>query len=229
MPLRVYDYRTDLSNLVVDPAIRGRFRQVAPGPAPRMHSHDLAGEIFIVLTGQCEFLVEDERVTCGPGQLLYVAPRLRHALHAVGDEVCTIFLSVTPHVEPTHTLYDADGHQLPPAYGTWRGAGEPDPQPDVPTAALSDAYLAAAERLAGLAARNAEEARRQHSALAMATANGDQPATRVAIDALWTSLRDLLEQVSALEASWNSLAPRAMPTTTPPQTTPSPPEHPAPS
>ncbi|CAA9569898.1 MAG: hypothetical protein AVDCRST_MAG18-1857 [uncultured Thermomicrobiales bacterium] len=219
MPIQVYDYRTDLANLIVDPAIRGRFRQVAVGPAPRPHSHDIAGEIFIVLTGQCEFLVEDERVTCGPGQLIYVAPRLRHALHAVGDEVCTIFLCVTPHVEPTHTLYDADDRRLPPAYGTWRGAGDGDPHPDVPTATLSEVYVAATERLAGLAARNAEEARRQHDALA--AASGDQPAAKESMDALWASLHDLLVQVSALEASWNSLAPRAMPTTTPPAPAPS--------
>ena len=48
MAIRTYDYRTDLANLIVNPAIRGRFRQVAAGPAPRMHSHDIAGEIFIV-------------------------------------------------------------------------------------------------------------------------------------------------------------------------------------
>lgn len=211
MPIRVYDYRTDLANLIVNPAIRGRFRQVAAGPPPRRHSHDIAGEIFIVLTGQCEFLVEDERVTCGPGQLIYVAPRLRHALHAVGDEVCTIFLSVTPHVEPTHTLYDEDDRRLPPAYGTWRGAGAGDPRPDVSTATLAGAYVAATERLAGLAASAAAEARRQGALVAVA-ADGDQPAAKAAVDAMWSSLRAVLEQVRALEAIWNDLAPRAMPT-----------------
>lgn len=76
MPIRVYDSRTDIANLVVHPEIRGRFMRIEPGPASRMHSHDLGGEIFLVLEGQCEFLVDDERVTCGPGQLIYVEPRL---------------------------------------------------------------------------------------------------------------------------------------------------------
>lgn len=207
MAIRTYDFRTDLANLIVNPAIRGRFRQVAAGPAPRMHSHDIAGEVFIVLTGQCEFLIEDERVTLGPGQLVYVEPKLRHALHAVGDEPCTIYLSVSPHVEPTHTLYDADDQLLPPAYGTWRGAGGDDTPPDVPTATLAEAYVAATERLAGLARRNAEVAQQQQQAAASA----DQPTAKAATDALWLSLRDLLEQVTALEVAWNHLAPRAMP------------------
>lgn len=148
MTIRVYDYRTDLANLVVHPEIRGRFRRVEPGPAPRMHSHDIAGEIFLVLTGRCEFLVEDERVTCGPGQLIYVEPRVKHALHAVGDEPCAIYLSVTPHVEPTHTLYDEDGQRLPPRYGTWRGAGQGATSPYRPGTTLTAAedYVEAADQ-----------------------------------------------------------------------------------
>ena len=209
MAIRVYDYRTDLANLVVHPAIRGRFRQVAPGPAPRMHSHDVAGEIFLVLTGRCEFLVEDERVTCGPGQLIYVEPRRQHALHAVGDEPCTIYLSVTPHVEPTHTLYDADGERLPPRYGTWREGAAGDPAPEQPTATLAEAYAAAAERLAELARRNAEEARRQ--AAPVAGGADAHSADKATMDALWLCLRDVVEQVEAVEAAWNLLAPRAMP------------------
>jgi len=85
VPIRVYDYRTDIANLIVFPEIRGRFMRMDPAPAGRMHSHDLGGEIFLVLEGQCEFLVEDERMTCGPGQLIYVEPLLKHTLHAVGD------------------------------------------------------------------------------------------------------------------------------------------------
>ncbi len=211
MPIRVYDSRTDIANLVVRPAIRGRFMRMAPGPAGRMHSHDLGGEIFLVLEGQCEFLVEDERVTCGPGQLIYVEPRLKHTLHAVGDEPCVIYLSVTPHVEPTHTQYDEEYRQLPPRYGTWRGTGQGDPHPDLATPELAGRYAAAARHLADLARANADVAEGRLQALRAAAAAEDQPACKDAMDELWLRLRDVLQQVSALEYDWNALAPRAMP------------------
>ena len=49
------------------------------------HSHDLGGEIFLVLDGQCEFVVEDDKGTCAPGQLICAPPRVKHTLHAVGE------------------------------------------------------------------------------------------------------------------------------------------------
>ena len=90
MPIQVWDYHKDLANVVVEPEIRARFVVYKPGPAAPLHSHDLAGEIFLVLEGQCEFIVEDEKVTCRPGQLIYVPPTVRHSLHAAGEEPTTI-------------------------------------------------------------------------------------------------------------------------------------------
>ncbi len=213
MPIRVYDSRTDIANLVVHPEIRGRFMRMEPGPAGRMHSHDLGGEIFLVLEGQCEFLVEDERVTCGPGQLIYVEPRRKHTLHPVGDEACVIYLSVTPHVEPTHTQYDEEYRQLPPRYGTWRGTGPGDPHPELTTPELGERYLAAARQLADLARANVDAAENRLQALRVAADANDQSAGKDTMDELWVALRDVLRQVSALEQDWNALAPRAMPAT----------------
>ncbi len=85
MPIAVWDFRKDVANVVVEPEIRARFLRMEPSPAGDLHSHDVAGEIFVVLEGECEFIVEDEHVTCGPGQMIYVPPKLRHTLHAVGD------------------------------------------------------------------------------------------------------------------------------------------------
>lgn len=213
MPIRVYDYdyRTDLANLVVHPEIRGRFMRMEPGPATRRHSHDLGGEIFLVLEGHCEFLVEDERVTCGPGQLIYVEPRLRHTLHAVGEVPCVVYLSVTPHVEPTHTQYDQDGQRQLPRYGTWRGSGHGDPHPDRSTTELARCYVEAADKLAALAQETLLEARQRQQALNQAVEAGEQPALKAEMDALWLRLREVLQQVSVLETAWNTLAPRAMP------------------
>jgi len=49
MPIRVYDYQHDITNLEVHPEIRARFLRMEPGPAGGLHSHDLGGEIFLVL------------------------------------------------------------------------------------------------------------------------------------------------------------------------------------
>ena len=83
--IQVYDCRSDIANVVGPPETRGRFVRMNPAPAGRMHSQDLGGEIFLVLEGQCEFVVEDERVTCDLGQLFYVDRRVKHTLHAVGS------------------------------------------------------------------------------------------------------------------------------------------------
>lgn len=204
MAIRVWDFRSDVANVVVEPEIRARFSRMEPGPAGNLHSHDIAGEVFVVLDGQCEFIVEDERVTCGPGQMIYVPPKLRHTLHAVGAAPCTVYLSVTPHVEPTHTRWNAALVEQPPRYGTWRGSA-PDPHAATATAALARQYAAEARRLADLAATHADAMERQ----AAAVADDGAPAAKEQMDEVWRTLRDVLWQVRTAELAWNALAPRA--------------------
>jgi mannose-6-phosphate isomerase-like protein (cupin superfamily) len=199
MPIPVFDYRTDLQNLVVRPEGRARFRRVDLGPLPAMHSHDLGGETFLVLEGHIEFHVEAERVTCEPGQLIYVPPRTRHAVRAVGDRPGAIFLSVTPHVEPTHTFYDDHDACLPPRYGVWRDAGGGEPESTAsPTERMAE-LTAAAERLLQLASNNLNTVRQTPPQTVEADA-------KQAIDALWAALVPLLDEVRNLERAWNALA-----------------------
>jgi mannose-6-phosphate isomerase-like protein (cupin superfamily) len=187
MPIHVSDYRVDLTNVAVQPAIRSRFRRVELGPVPRVHSHDLGAETFLVMEGQIEFTVDGESVVCQAGQTIYVPPRTTHAVRAVGDEPGVMYLSVSPHVEPTHTFYDADGQRLPPRYGVWREAGGGEVESDEPTSALQERYRAAARLLADLAAANAQ----------------NPASTR---DEVWATLRPLLQQVEEVERTWNALA-----------------------
>jgi mannose-6-phosphate isomerase-like protein (cupin superfamily) len=196
MPIQVYDYRANLSNLVVEPQIRSRFRRVELGPVPQVHSHDLGGETFVVMEGQIEFTVDGESVVCTPGQAIFVPPRTTHAVRAVGDQTGVIYLSVSPHVEPTHTFYGEDGHELAPRYGVWRAAGGGSAESDAPTQTLLQRYGALATDLAELAQRNAEAA---------ASAEIDGPA-KPTIDALWGKLRPLLQQLEEVERAWNELA-----------------------
>jgi mannose-6-phosphate isomerase-like protein (cupin superfamily) len=189
MPIRVYDYRSDLSNLVVQPQIRSRFRVVELGPVPQVHSHDLGGETFVVMQGDIEFTVDGEHVVAHQGQAIYVPPRTTHAVRAVGDRPGVMYLSVSPHVEPTHTFYSADGQQLPPRYGVWREAGGDGSVQTGSRAEHAAAYREAARRLAELAEANAREA-----------------ATDAPTDDLWAALRPVLMEVEQLERVWNALA-----------------------
>ena len=190
MPIRVFDYRSNLSNLVVQPQIRSRFRVVELGPVPQVHSHDLGGETFVVMQGQIEFTVAGESAVAEQGQAIYVPPRTTHAVRAVGDQPGVMYLSVSPHVEPTHTFYDAEGRQLPPRYGVWREAGGGEPPSDMPRAALQAAYAKAAQQLAELAQANAT--------MAASTVSDTHE--------LWSALRPLLQHVEELERTWNALA-----------------------
>jgi mannose-6-phosphate isomerase-like protein (cupin superfamily) len=198
MSIQVYDYRVDLQNLVVWPEGRARFRQVELGPVPPRHSHDLGAETFLVMEGQIEFTVEDEHVVCTPGQLVYVPPRTKHAVRAVGDRPGVIFLSVTPHVEPTHTFYDDCGECLPPRYGVWREAGGGDPAPSASPAELLESYRVAANLLLALADQN----------LKTIDARQGESLSKQAVDELWAALFPVLDQVRSLEHAWNDLAPR---------------------
>jgi mannose-6-phosphate isomerase-like protein (cupin superfamily) len=189
MPIDVYDFRSNLSNLVVQPQIRSRFRVVELGPVPQVHSHDLGGETFVVMQGQIEFTVDGEHVVAQQGQAIYVPPRTTHAVRAVGDQPGVIYLSVSPHVEPTHTFYNSDGQPLPPRYGVWREAGGGEPATDLSWSELRTTYANAAKRLVELAQANSEAASSASSA-----------------DEVWSALRPLLQHVEELERSWNALA-----------------------
>src|SRR2546421_11428324 len=120
MPIDVYDYRANLSNLVVQPQIRSRFRRVELGPVPEVHSHDLGGETFLVMEGEIEFTVDGERVVCTAGQGIFVPPRTTHAVRALGGRAAGMYLSGSPHVEPAHTFYDGG---CPSAAPPSRGRG----------------------------------------------------------------------------------------------------------
>ena len=58
MAFRVFDSRTDIQNLIIQPDIRARFLQMEPGEENVPHSHDLGAEIFLILDGQAEFVIE---------------------------------------------------------------------------------------------------------------------------------------------------------------------------
>jgi quercetin dioxygenase-like cupin family protein len=219
--IEVFDYRSDVEeNSIVRPELRARFLRLEPLPAQPQHSHELAGEVFLVMEGECEFFIGDESVICTAGQLIYVDRTIKHTFRALGTEPCVLYLSMTPHVEPTHTFYDADGRPNPSRYDAWRGhrhpdassdPGRPDQSPDFADGTLSARYLQALERLAELSTAAAAQMADRREALDAAAAGTRLADAKKAVDELWPALREALVQVNEVEIAWNEMAPQTMP------------------
>ncbi len=207
MPFDVYDFRNDVRNVVIMPDIRSRFLRMEPGEVGPRHSHDLGQEVFLVLAGQCEFEIEGHVEILGPGQMCFAAANEMHQVRVIGDEPMTMYLSVTPHIEPTHTFWDEQGNQLPPRYGdsTERErAARTEPAP--PVAELAERQVAAAKALAAAATANAAAQESGASEWTQALADGDRATAKAAVDGMWASLLETYRAVGALSEVWNEVA-----------------------
>jgi hypothetical protein len=123
----------------------------------------------------------------------------------------TLYLSVTPHIEPTHTQWDHEGGaQLPYRYGgATRAERAADPQPPSPLAVLIEQHLAATAALAQAAQANAAAQTSAAADLRTALASADPQAVHAATDAMWASFHALYGHLQASERAWNELAPAA--------------------
>ena len=214
MTFPVYDYTTDIRNILVTPHIRARFMRMEVGElsggrqAGRGHSHDLGHEVFLVLQGQAEFEIDGERRVVGPGQACIALVDQTHTVRNVGDEPVIMYLSVTPHIQPTHTGWTDAGDKEPPRFNPGRTYDVP-PDRNTPDEALLDAHLGAFEALAGTvkAARGVQRA--QGEAYRRALADGDREAAHQARDAMWEALYPMFSQVYELAGAWNALTYRS--------------------
>ena len=160
MPFTVYDYRTDLTNVLVTPEIRARFMTIEVGglsggrQVGRGHSHDLGHEIFLILQGQAEFEIDGDRQVVGPGQMCVALVDQTHTVRNVGDEPVIMYLSVTPHIQPTHTGWTKEGEKAPPRFQP-STTYDLAPDRETPTEELLEGHLDAMELLT----RTAEIAR----------------------------------------------------------------------
>ena len=214
MPLEVLDYRTDVRNVFITPEIRSRFQRLEPGTVTALHSHDLGHEVWVVMEGEVEFEIAGERAVVRPGQMIVARVDEPHVLRVPGDQPATVYLSVTPHVTPTHAFYEASGERLRPRYSTFttRREGEPAPVAEAePLARLVDRQVAAARALSEVAASGASAQEAAAEGLKRALAAGDAAAARDAVDAMWAQVAASYRSLREMVVVWNELAPRAAP------------------
>jgi quercetin dioxygenase-like cupin family protein len=207
--LEVFDARSDIRNLFITPEIRSRIMRFEPGEVSHGHTHDLGHEMFVVLDGQAEFTIASESAVLGPGQICVARAGEWHEIRTLAEQPMTLYLSVTPHIEPTHTLWDREGGTpLPYRYGgstrTERLARtSPGEAPD----ALLERHVRASVALADAARDNAVAQEAAAARLRSAWQQGDAVAARAAIDDMWRAFRSTYGRLQEAERAWNELAP----------------------
>jgi mannose-6-phosphate isomerase-like protein (cupin superfamily) len=203
MPIDVFDFRRDTRNLYISPAMRGRFLRHEPGEIGPFHSHDIADECFLILHGQCEFVIDGERAILSPGQVCFTRPGQKHEVRVVGDEPMVMFLVVSPHIEPTHTFWADDGARLPERYGMTTAAEYAAADHSETVAQLASLASVALTQLASDAARAAKTL-----AVHAETMAGGGSEAKAALDSTWADLRTMYEQLRLFGEAWNTLAER---------------------
>jgi quercetin dioxygenase-like cupin family protein len=207
LALEVFDARTDIRNLFITPEIRSRIMRFEPGSVSHGHTHDVGHEMFLVVSGQAEFTIAGQSAVLGAGQMCVARAGEWHEIRIVGDEPMTLYLSVTPHIEPTHTQWDREGGtQLPYRYG-----GSTRLQPLETPAVLLERHVAASTALAEAAQQNAAAQQAAGARLRAALDHADHAAAHATVDEMWRAFRALYARLQESELIWNELAPAAAP------------------
>lgn len=207
MTLEVFDARRDIRNLFITPEIRSRIMRFEAGEVSHGHTHDLGHEMFVVLDGQAEFTIAGESAVLGPGQICVARAGEWHEIRTLPDAPMTLYLSVTPHLEPTHTQWDREGGtRLPYRYGgstrAERSLASTEP---IPT--LLERHLRASNSLLGSAATYAADQQRLAATLTTALSANDVAAARAAIDEMTAAFQRMYAALQSAERAWNDLAP----------------------
>jgi quercetin dioxygenase-like cupin family protein len=208
MGFPVYDYRKDIRNLLVTPQIRSRFLRLEGGQVAKPHTHDLGHEVFLMLQGRAIFEIDGEKEELGPGQMCVALVNQMHGIQVVSNEPVIMYLSVTPHIQPTHTMWTEDGRRLPHRFVPSK-AYDVETDASTPIDQLLDRFVAAAQGVAEAAQGSARTQRQLAATLKKALARGDQDAATTARSAMWEALFRTYEKVYSLADIWNDLAPRA--------------------
>lgn len=207
MGFPVYDYRSDVRNVLVTPQIRSRFLKMEPGQQADLHSHDLGHEIFLILEGRVEFEIAGETEELGPGQMCIALANQPHRVRVIGDEPMTMYLSVTPHILPTHTPRTETGERLPHHFSPSR-AYDVEPDMQVSVAELVARQIDAAQLLKALTETCASVQAEMGEQLTAALDAGDTAAAAAARKAMWEAIYPVYKAIAELGDVWNALAPR---------------------
>ena len=178
-----------------------------PGQSAQLHSHDLGHEIFLILEGRVEFEIDGETEELGPGQMCVALADQPHKVRVLGDEPMTMYLSVTPHIHPTHTPQTEDGERLSHNFAP-ASAYDVEPDMQVSVSELVTRQIHAAQRLAELTQTCAAVQEEMGHQLITAITESDEQTATAAHKAMWEAIYPVYKAISELGDIWNQLAPR---------------------
>jgi quercetin dioxygenase-like cupin family protein len=206
MALQVFDYRNDIRNVFVSPQIRSRFLRMEPGTVANRHSHDLGHEIFLILEGKARFEISGEVAELEPGQMCVARIDEPHQVSVIGDEAMTMYLSVTPHIQPTHTGRDDEGERLPIRFMASSAYDQEESR--IPIDEEIENFVELAESVASMAQTAAEEARMAGARLSRAVGTRNTDATDRQREIMWFGVYRTFDKLFEMAEQWNKLAPR---------------------
>lgn len=207
MSFPVYDYRKDIRNILVTPQIRARFFKLDPGTVAKPHTHDLGHEVFLMLQGRAIFEIDGARQELGPGQMCVALVNQSHGITVTSEEPVIMYLSVTPHIQPTHTMWAAGGKRLPHRFVSNENY-DVRPEHPISDAEAIDRQVKAAQEFGEAARRAVERQSALGAALKKAMRAKDETTAKKTRDEMWESLYDMFKTVPGLADAWNDLAPR---------------------
>jgi quercetin dioxygenase-like cupin family protein len=207
MTLQVFDYRTDIRNVFVSPQIRSRFLRMEPGAVADRHSHDLGHEIFLILEGKARFEIDGEIAELGPGEMCVARVDEPHQVSVIGDEPMTMYLSVTPHIQPTHTGRDSADERKPIRFLPSSAYDQEESR--IPIDESIDHFVELAESVAAMAQTAAEEARMAGARLSRALGARNEEAADRQREIMWFGVYRTLDKISEMSEQWNKMSPRA--------------------
>jgi quercetin dioxygenase-like cupin family protein len=209
MSFAVYDYRTTNHNVLVTPEIRARLYHMKPGQVDGRHSHDLGHEVFLILEGQAEFNINGVKKVLGPGEMcIALADEIHQVRNLLPDKPTIMYLSVTPHVHPTHTGRNDDDSRKPPNFPP-NSNYHAEQDMSIPVNVLLDRYADQVETLLSTVEASAATKLAMVRELRQARTTGDSESAAAARNTMWEALYSVHKELSALDAVWNELAPRA--------------------
>jgi len=80
---------------------------VDSGPGPT-HYHAKAENIYVVLEGNVEAIVEGKKYYLGPGEVAFIPPGVRHQAGNCGDKIARVLEIYAPAGEDFHIVDDAE-------------------------------------------------------------------------------------------------------------------------
>jgi quercetin dioxygenase-like cupin family protein len=211
MAFEVYDYRHVNRNVLVTPEIRARLYHMQPGQVDRRHSHDLGHEVFLILEGKAEFTIEGHTEVLEAGQMcVALVDEIHQVRNLLEDRPTIMYLSVTPHIQPTHTGRTATDEKEPPQFAPSKNYHQEEEERS-PHELLA-IYVESAHSTAQAAWAHASQAEQIATTLQGREGEISTEAAVAARNAMWETLYTLHKQLVKMDDLWNRLAPTMAPT-----------------